>query len=703
MGLNVDTTSAEAIDAYYAAIGGAFGSHNMSQAARGVASNASILNDAYSDITRALGRVQGGGDATENQQAVEDSLAQYNAVLGTAGDFYEQSDFDAYDSFLATAQDLYGTTFGYESAQGTVISSADSQGAAIEEAASGVSTGDFAAPVTSAQAVDEATAAQPAATTDTETATEVPTSEATLISVQNIETGAVSEISAGSALIGDVYMPVDSSGNEISVQDALSAAQAVETTTTATTEERAAEGEILTAADLYAYAIADGGKTDLTNDATWMSQDQSIREAAWAMVTAYNDQRGIDSTTGEATYIEYTIVSGDNLTRIAERYGTTVSAILDLNPQITNPNLIYAGASLNIPNTGTDLGVTGDETPEISEIDIANAAAETASTLTSAAYEAYDESLSDEAQEMTLRELLESYLTSSAFGYDFYDSSTITGTDGSTVEIGSSMEMYQSMLDSENITNYQNDLIDVQTQLAEMEQMELELASDIRAEVSGEASESYIQAKVMERLEDLYPQKLYLQRQEAILISALESEQTNIANMMQYYMYDATTAQNAEAQQYDRMWDMLNYLDTQEATTLQNELNVLSVIRDMPAGRYVSIGGVTYEGMASNDNINVVTTTDANNHSIIYGIDRTTGEVVYQTDLGLNYSAPSGGSGDSALDIFQENIEFEFLSNFYNSDGSMREGYETNPETGMPQLEDTGFTKWIDDTLLGWI
>jgi len=44
----------------------------------------------------------------------------------------------------------------------------------------------------------------------------------------------------------------------------------------------------------------------------------------------------------------YTVVSGDNLTRIANRYGITVQSILNLNPQITNPNLIYPGQKFQL-------------------------------------------------------------------------------------------------------------------------------------------------------------------------------------------------------------------------------------------------------------------------------------------------------------------------------------------------------------------
>ena len=53
-----------------------------------------------------------------------------------------------------------------------------------------------------------------------------------------------------------------------------------------------------------------------------------------------------------------TVVSGDTLRKIAERCGTTVSAIQRANPEIGSGNLIYPGQTLLLPGTilGTDGG-----------------------------------------------------------------------------------------------------------------------------------------------------------------------------------------------------------------------------------------------------------------------------------------------------------------------------------------------------------
>ncbi|MEL1134949.1 LysM peptidoglycan-binding domain-containing protein [Desulfitobacterium sp. THU1] len=46
----------------------------------------------------------------------------------------------------------------------------------------------------------------------------------------------------------------------------------------------------------------------------------------------------------------YIVQAGDTLYLIAQRFNTTVNAILALNTQITNPNLIFPGQVINIPS-----------------------------------------------------------------------------------------------------------------------------------------------------------------------------------------------------------------------------------------------------------------------------------------------------------------------------------------------------------------
>ena len=58
----------------------------------------------------------------------------------------------------------------------------------------------------------------------------------------------------------------------------------------------------------------------------------------------------------------YTVKSGDTLSGIAAAYGVSLQSLIDANPQISNPNLIYPGQNINIPGGGSASGTTGGGT-----------------------------------------------------------------------------------------------------------------------------------------------------------------------------------------------------------------------------------------------------------------------------------------------------------------------------------------------------
>lgn len=51
----------------------------------------------------------------------------------------------------------------------------------------------------------------------------------------------------------------------------------------------------------------------------------------------------------QGTGVYHIVQRGEYLSVIAQRYGTTTQAILAANPQITNPNLIFAGQTIFVP------------------------------------------------------------------------------------------------------------------------------------------------------------------------------------------------------------------------------------------------------------------------------------------------------------------------------------------------------------------
>lgn len=48
---------------------------------------------------------------------------------------------------------------------------------------------------------------------------------------------------------------------------------------------------------------------------------------------------------------EYIIQKGDRLSKLAEKWGCTVDDILRVNPSIKDPNIIFDGDKIRIPNT----------------------------------------------------------------------------------------------------------------------------------------------------------------------------------------------------------------------------------------------------------------------------------------------------------------------------------------------------------------
>jgi LysM repeat protein len=72
----------------------------------------------------------------------------------------------------------------------------------------------------------------------------------------------------------------------------------------------------------------------------------SMAQTALAATSPVVSATGAAATSDPFTYV---VQPGDYLSAIANTYGTTVAAILALNPQITDANLIYPGEVLTIP------------------------------------------------------------------------------------------------------------------------------------------------------------------------------------------------------------------------------------------------------------------------------------------------------------------------------------------------------------------
>ena len=78
----------------------------------------------------------------------------------------------------------------------------------------------------------------------------------------------------------------------------------------------------------------------------WNGYDAGLREVA---VTVAENQETVQ--TGKETARDlavYTVKKGDTLWGIAKRCGVTLTALIEANPQIKNPNLIYPGDRVNL-------------------------------------------------------------------------------------------------------------------------------------------------------------------------------------------------------------------------------------------------------------------------------------------------------------------------------------------------------------------
>jgi LysM repeat protein len=123
--------------------------------------------------------------------------------------------------------------------------------------------------------------------------------------------------------------------------------------------------------DIYIVFRGDTLKDLATRFSTSLSNLLALNPGITNANLIYEGQRLMIATTGTPppppiTGHTYIIQSGDTLKKIATRLGTTVDAILKVNPQITNPNLIYVGKSLAIPDgTKTYIVQSGDTLKKI--------------------------------------------------------------------------------------------------------------------------------------------------------------------------------------------------------------------------------------------------------------------------------------------------------------------------------------------------
>lgn len=74
-----------------------------------------------------------------------------------------------------------------------------------------------------------------------------------------------------------------------------------------------------------------------------------------------------------AAGITHTVVQGDTMWKLAVKYQVGTSEIIEANPQISNPNLIYPGQVLNIPQVASStLSYENEVIRSVNEIRVKN-------------------------------------------------------------------------------------------------------------------------------------------------------------------------------------------------------------------------------------------------------------------------------------------------------------------------------------------
>lgn len=370
----------------------------------------------------------------------------------------------------------------------------------------------------------------------------------------------------------------------------------------------------------------------------------------------------------------YKVAAGDNLTKIAKMYGTTVSAIMAANPQITNPNLIFPGQALNIPQGGlaspfkmpsgyeqingaayptaalqeqnfTDIQVDPTGTflygKRIEISDTVNGEQEAAFNALESGTDSADVNIRESTKAAKYQEKVDEMLGMKDDPTATPD--TITTSDGTIISLqgdSTALSLYNELMRSKTITSLAEEIATKQEEMDKITATELALAEDIRKEVEGEAPQSYIDALVAERMKDLYPRKVALAAEQRNLIAQYNAEKENAANVLQFTLRD-------EENRYNRMFAALQFAAQQDQNAFSNQLGVLSLLKDMPVGRSVTIDGKTYKGLNEDAALNIVQFTDAAGKITVVGIDKLTGEIKYSKVIGQAKVSGSGSSEDT--------------------------------------------------------
>jgi LysM repeat protein len=262
----------------------------------------------------------------------------------------------------------------------------------------------------------------------------------------------------------------------------------------------------------------------------------------------------IQQTTGGS----YTIQGGDTLSALAARNKTTVAALMAANPQITNPNLIYTGANLNIPGAGSTI-VPGSTTGA-TDTEQARAAAQAvkdkeAKDKADALKKASDDLLSanTEAQKLAAQKAIQDLKASMGIG---------TPPPPTTYE--SDLEALKA---KEGTTALQTQINSVNAETAALEAS----YKAGKAAISNELAPMDLLTTRQRELADQYNQQLdNLNNRKKVLVDEYNLKVSNINAIMDAKKMDYDSAKDAYDTSFNQAINLMTIMNTMENTKADN-------------------------------------------------------------------------------------------------------------------------------------
>lgn len=247
-------------------------------------------------------------------------------------------------------------------------------------------------------------------------------------------------------------------------------------------------------------------------------------------------------------------------------------------------------------------------------------------------------------------------------------------------------DVYKELFKTPEIKSAQDDLLKAQREVDEYDQQLEELKNDIRKEVEGEASESYISAKAAVRGEDILKLRRVAKRNYDDALGQLSFLKEEAQNMLNVRLKDSDN-------RYNRLFNMLQLQIQQEGTQFNQNMALMNAAMQIPKGRSITVGNVTVKGLNEDANLNVVQFTETDGSTYVIGIDKNTGEQKYKQFIGK--SRVPGGSSTSAVTQLNEYEAGRKLDQYKNLDEAL--GKEVTEQGAIrTSIDDDGNTFYYD-------